>query len=90
MQYLTKLRTFAEKLHDTLFWKNVLQFGIKENNRYAIKSGVFCCKKNSMLFHKAIVKYVPKQRKKCGLIKMSLSDLLESDRYGFDSNACGV
>ena len=33
MQYLTKLRTFAEKLHDTLFWKNVLQFGIKENNR---------------------------------------------------------
>lgn len=45
MQYLTKLRTFAEKLQDTLFWKNVLQFGIKENNRYAIKSRVFCSKK---------------------------------------------
>ena len=36
MQYLTKLRTFAEKLQDTLFRKNVLQFVINENDTYAM------------------------------------------------------
>ena len=64
MQYLTKLRTFAEKLHDALFWKNVLQFGIKENNRYAIKCGVFCCKTKFHIISQSNSKVCPETQKK--------------------------
>ena len=43
----------------------MLQFGIKENNRYAIKSRVFCSKKKSTLFHKVIVNYVILKKIEC-------------------------